>query len=124
VLYDDAAALARTKRTAHGSTGNGDADQLVGNRIEERLAEGYRECHAHEGHAPHFTTRRAGTRPRRRPISAGHGSPRTEMGSGGLFDILPVGLSEDRVDALDQLARRERLGDVIVGADFEARFLV
>src|SRR6186997_827745 len=33
-------------------------------------------------------------------------------------------LSQDRVDALDQLPRAERLGDVVVGADFEPDLLV
>src|SRR5258706_6649880 len=35
-----------------------------------------------------------------------------------------TGLAQDRVDALDQLAGTERLGDVVVRADLEADLLI
>src|SRR5262245_27461312 len=46
-----------------------------------------------------------------------------ERGGSGLH-AMRARLAENRVDPFDQLARAERLGDVVVGAHFEADLLV
>src|SRR6516162_4415831 len=60
---------------------------------------------------------------------AAAGEALTEIVSGHLSQSLGLhavraGLAEDRVDPFDELARAERLGDVVVGADLEADLLV
>src|SRR6185503_17374711 len=72
---------------------------------------------ATRGGAPAGTTRegRAGLETRT------PGAPRLE-GSG--LQVLRARLAEDGVDAFDQLARAERLGDVVVRADLETHLLV
>src|SRR4030065_76955 len=55
----------------------------------------------------------------------GPGTRRGERALRGLrLHAVGAGLTEYGVDALDQLARAERLGDVVVGAHLEADLLV